>query len=125
MEGDRNLDAWEASPRFTTVTIHVALCASCAAETERRVQAMLEARAEFFDLLHIIDAAVPYEREQAEKLERAEAEIERLELELGAARKTLRDTEVQLQLAKRQQERAIQPEWLAEAFNSGDGAYRP
>ena len=117
------VDSWEASPRFTTITIHVELCANCAREAQRRVAATLEARGEFFDLLHIIDAAVPYEREQADKLERAEAEIERLELELGAARKTLRDTEAELRLARHA--RSELPASIQWALNTGDGAHRP
>ena len=122
------VDSWEASSRFTTVTIHAALCASCAGEAQRRVAATLGARGEFYDLLHIIDAAVPYERQQREKLEQAEAEIERLELELSAARQQLHDTEAELRLARARRslgQRRMVTRVLDEALNTGDGAYRP
>lgn len=94
------VDAWEASPRFTTITMHVPLCASCAGEAERRIEAMLQARTEFHDLLAIITAAVGYEKAQALKLEATEAEVERLELANGSLRKTLQDTELAYGLAR-------------------------
>lgn len=93
--------AWEASATFTTLSVVAGLCDCHGHEAARRVQAMLQGRVEHFDLLSIITAAVPYEREQREKLERAEAEVERLELELGGARQQLRDTEAELRHARR------------------------
>src|SRR5262249_5571242 len=104
------------------------LCLEHGHDVSGRVQAMLEARTEFHDLLSIITVAVPYERQQREKLERADADIERLELELGAARQQLRDTEAELRLCRALRstdERRVVARALDVALNSGDGAYRP
>jgi hypothetical protein len=94
--------AWEATREFTTLTVVAGLCCEHGHDVAGRVQAMLQARTEFYDLLHIIDAAVPYERQQREKLERAEAEVERLALEAGGLRQDLAHVKAELWLAKRE-----------------------
>lgn len=120
--------AWEATRDYTTIRVVACLCSKHGHDVNGRLQAMLEARVEFHDLLHIITAAMPYEREQREKLERAEADIERLELELSAARQQLRDTEAELRLARALRgldQRRVVARALDVALNSGDGVYRP
>ena len=92
--------AWEATREFTTLTVAAGFCLKHGHDVARRVQALVEGRGEFYDLLHIITAAVPYERQQREKLERAEAEIESLELEVGGLCEHLRDTDAELRLAR-------------------------
>lgn len=65
--------AWEASRGFTTLTIHAGLCHRHGPEVTRRVQAMLEARIDFYDLLAIIEQAVDYEKALQLRLEAATA----------------------------------------------------
>ena len=55
------------------------------------------------DLLRVLEAAIPYEHEQRERLERTEAEIERLELENGGLRRELLQREAELRLARADQ----------------------
>jgi hypothetical protein len=94
--------AWEATREFTTLTVVAGLCCEHGHDVAGRVQAMLQARTEFHDLLHIITMAVPYEREQREELERAEVEIERLELEVGGLRQDLAHARAELWEARRE-----------------------
>ena len=93
--------AWEASPRFTTLSVHAALCRQHNQDVADRVEAMVEARIEFHDLLRIITAAVEYEHGMQVQQERASAELERLELENGAVRQRLQDAEAALRVARR------------------------
>jgi hypothetical protein len=55
--------AWEASERYTVLTVAVAACAEHAPELRRRAAALLEARADLRALLAIVDDAIPAERQ--------------------------------------------------------------
>jgi hypothetical protein len=65
--------AWEATATFTSLTVYVDLCDEHGQEVERRVQAMLEARVEFANLVAIIEAAVRYEKSLELRLQAASA----------------------------------------------------
>jgi hypothetical protein len=65
--------AWEATAAFTTVSLVAGCCHTHGHEIERRVQAMLQARTEFHDLLTIIEQAVRYEKALQLRLEAATA----------------------------------------------------
>lgn len=127
--------AWEATREYTTLTVVVGLCASCAHDVSGRVQALLEARTEFHSLIEIIEQATRYEKAQQLRLEAVTDQADRYELEAGALRQQLQDTEAELRQARGVSDQvkvaalsgtvAGYRRALAEAFNSGDGSYRP
>ena len=78
--------AWEASPRYTLLTIVVAACREHARELDRRAAAMLDARADLHNLLAILEHAAIADAQARERLETAEAEVERLRLAVREAR---------------------------------------
>jgi len=61
--------AWEASATYTVLTVAVGACFEHAPELERRVAAMLEARADLYNLLTIVDGAVRVEAELRARLD--------------------------------------------------------
>ena len=92
--------AWEATEHYTTLTITVGLCRGCGREVARRVQGVLEARSDLYNLVTIVEAAVSVERDLSRRAERAIEDADRYQLEAGALRQQLQDTEAELRLAR-------------------------
>jgi hypothetical protein len=67
--------AWEASERYTVLTVAVAACPEHAPELRRRSAALLVARADACALLAIVDDAVPSERALRDRADVAEARL--------------------------------------------------
>jgi hypothetical protein len=93
--------AWEATQNYTTMTVVAGLCCKHGQEVARRVQAVLEARSDLYNLLVIVEAAAGVERDLRQHAERAAADADRIELEAGSLRQQLQDTEAALRVARR------------------------
>ena len=93
--------AWEATPGFTTLPVHAVCCEDHGHEVERRVQAMLEARSDLYNLIAIIEAAVRFEKALELRLDAATGRGDQLDRENGGLRQQLQDTEAALRLARR------------------------
>lgn len=99
--------AWEATQNYTTLTVVVGLCCKHGVEVQRRVEAVLEARSDLYNLLTIVEAAVSVERDLSRRAERSIAEANRYELEAGGLRQQLQDTQAALRLARREARRLV------------------
>ncbi len=121
--------SWEATQNYTTLTVTVGLCCKHAAEVSRRVAAALEARSDLYNLITIVETAVRFEKALELRLEMATDLADRLELENGGLRQTLRDADGELGLVRKERSMEVAAlsgtvvgcrRALAEAFNSGD-----
>jgi hypothetical protein len=61
--------AWEASATYTVLTVAVGACFEHAPELERRAAAMLEARADLYNPLTIVEGAVRIEADLRSQLD--------------------------------------------------------
>jgi hypothetical protein len=93
--------AWEATQHFTTLTVVVGLCCKHGTEVSRRVEAVLEARSDLYNLVTIVEAAVRTEKVQQLRLDAATDRGDQLDRENGGLRQQLEDTEAALRVARR------------------------
>ena len=91
--------AWEATQNYTPLTVVVGLCRKHGQEVARRVQGVLEARSDLYNLVIIVEAAVRFEKAQELRLEAMTDRADQLDLENGGLRKQLQDTEAELRFA--------------------------
>jgi hypothetical protein len=99
--------SWEASRKYTTLTVVAGLCLQHGHDVSARVQAMLQARTEFHDLLTIIEMATRFELAQRLRLDAATDEANRLEIENGGLRQDLAHVQAELRLARREPKRLV------------------
>ena len=85
--------AWEASGEYTALTVVVGLCARHGHDVRRRVNALLEARADLPNLLQVIEDAALRDLDEAEAaVEQAQAGVTVAESRLVVAARRLLDT---------------------------------
>jgi hypothetical protein len=70
--------AWELDQEYTTLTVLVGVCPRHGQEIDRRVQAMLSARAALPALLTVIEGAIQTEEDQHRRLCELEATVRRI-----------------------------------------------
>jgi hypothetical protein len=81
--------AWEASERYTVLTVALAACPDHARELERRAAAVLAVRADLHHLLAVAEAAIPHERGLRARADVAEAMLGLASDRAGAAERAL------------------------------------
>lgn len=90
--------AWEATQNYTTLTVTVGLCGKHGREVARRVQAVLEARGDLYNLVTIVEAAVRFEKVLELRLEAMTDKADQLDRESGGLRQQLQDVEAELRV---------------------------